>query len=296
MTNQKLSKCILCQNRRTLVQSHIIPKFVAKWLKDTSATGYLRQGVSPNVRKQDFPKIELLCHECEGRFSFWEKQFSEKVLIPYHNSGKKEFKYNDWLLRFAVSLAWRIGVIELEGFKEFQPKLVSYLEDALAQWSMFLLDAPSKISEFGFHLLFLDVVGRAEGVKVSEGFHWYLLRGIDATVPASSKEVAVYVKLPGIIFVSGVHPKKPDGWMNTKINFHGLISASNQVVDSTWLGEFLLDRVQQSTKLMDSTSMKQNLKIVDSILKDPKRSLGSSSYFVHLVENYWKRTQKNEKS
>jgi hypothetical protein len=34
--------CALCQDETNLKESHLIPKFVGKWLKRTSATGYLR--------------------------------------------------------------------------------------------------------------------------------------------------------------------------------------------------------------------------------------------------------------
>ena len=34
--------CALCHESKELKESHFIPKFVGKWLKKTSATGYLR--------------------------------------------------------------------------------------------------------------------------------------------------------------------------------------------------------------------------------------------------------------
>lgn len=124
--------CKLCQKNQDLRESHIIPKFVAKWLKESSATGYLRQGVEPNLRKQDFPKERLLCGDCENRFSRWENIFAEKIFLPYLNDGKREFEYTDWLLKFSVSLIWRMGISELDEFRDYKPNLVGDLEKALA--------------------------------------------------------------------------------------------------------------------------------------------------------------------
>jgi hypothetical protein len=36
-----MSKCALCHNVKELKDSHIIPAFVYRWIKETSATGYL---------------------------------------------------------------------------------------------------------------------------------------------------------------------------------------------------------------------------------------------------------------
>ena len=37
-----LGTCALCGQQKDLRKSHIVPRFVGKWLKSTSATGFLR--------------------------------------------------------------------------------------------------------------------------------------------------------------------------------------------------------------------------------------------------------------
>ncbi len=54
-------KCRLCGKNADLQESHIIPSFVYRWLKDSSGTGYLRFGPEPNKRVQDGyknPKVQ----------------------------------------------------------------------------------------------------------------------------------------------------------------------------------------------------------------------------------------------
>jgi hypothetical protein len=45
--------CALCGENKKLRMSHIIPNFVFKWMKETSATGFLRSAENPKKRLQD---------------------------------------------------------------------------------------------------------------------------------------------------------------------------------------------------------------------------------------------------
>jgi hypothetical protein len=76
---QPTSPCRLCGATKELQESHILPGFVFRWMKATSATGYLRFGQQPNLRVQDGLKLLLLCGDCEGRFNHWETQFANKI-------------------------------------------------------------------------------------------------------------------------------------------------------------------------------------------------------------------------
>jgi len=69
-------KCRLCEQDSDLQESHIIPKFVYTYLKDTSPTKKIREANNVNLRKQDGIKLHWLCKACELKFSGWEKYFS----------------------------------------------------------------------------------------------------------------------------------------------------------------------------------------------------------------------------
>src|SRR4051812_354965 len=75
-------RCALCGTASTLKESHIIPKFVFKYLKSTSGSGYLRDGQKPKLRVQDGFKTELLCDSCEQEFSKHESWFHTQVFQP----------------------------------------------------------------------------------------------------------------------------------------------------------------------------------------------------------------------
>ena len=77
--------CALCGKNSELRISHIMPKFAAKWLKETPATGFLRGAEKPELLKQDFVKLPLLCSECEKLFLKFECYFANKVFFPILN-------------------------------------------------------------------------------------------------------------------------------------------------------------------------------------------------------------------
>ena len=285
-------KCQLCLGERDLKESHIIPKFVGKWLKDTSATGYIRQAKQPNLRQQDFHTERLLCGECENLFSQWENLFTKNIFLPYVNEGKRTFDYENWLLKFAVSLIWRVGLVELNDFREFKPDLANHLEYALSVWRKLLIDPVLPQETFGFHLLFLDIVKGVDGMDLPEGLHWYNLRAVDASIFANKSEVYAYAKLPSMIFFAGIFPRRPSKWKNTRLHERGKIMASNQEVSHSVFVEFYLNRAKQGRALWENMSPKQQEKIEKSISSDPERSINSDSFQVYLAEQYWEKRQK----
>jgi hypothetical protein len=97
--------CPLCCKEAELRNSHIVPSFFGAYLKETSATGYLRAAAAPNIRAQDLVKERLLCDACEGRFSVWEKEFKEKAFLDIQDDRFAGIRYGTWLLPFLVSLS-----------------------------------------------------------------------------------------------------------------------------------------------------------------------------------------------
>ena len=100
--------CSLCGKFDKICSSHIIPKFVSDWFKMRSSTGYVRHGEKVNLRQQDSKKLKLFCLSCEQLLSQYEKQFSEKIFLPFHKHDFKAVKYNKWLYDFIISLSYRV--------------------------------------------------------------------------------------------------------------------------------------------------------------------------------------------
>ena len=97
---------------KELQESHILPRFVFRWLKETSATGYLRSGQQPNLRVQDGLKLHLLCQDCKQRFNHWGTQFANEIFHPMTQGTAERASYGPLLL-FWVSVSWRSRCITL---------------------------------------------------------------------------------------------------------------------------------------------------------------------------------------
>src|SRR5215213_173026 len=102
--------CRLCDRRRYLEESHILPKFVIRWQRDTSVSP-IRDSARPNVRVQDGTKLPFLCSECEDVLQKFETPFASEVFHPAHlpfETRPNEIPYKAYALKFAVSVSWRV--------------------------------------------------------------------------------------------------------------------------------------------------------------------------------------------
>src|SRR4030042_4769769 len=110
--------CALCEKHAELQLSHIIPKFIARWIKKTGATGYLRN--VENERVQDGIKEPLLCSDCEQQFSRYENYFAKNFFRPltkYVKFPKQTIPYDENLVKFILSISWRVLYGEIRDIK-----------------------------------------------------------------------------------------------------------------------------------------------------------------------------------
>lgn len=68
--------CRLCDERGELQQSHVLPAFVYRWMRKTSATRHFRFAHNVNRRAQDGKKRNWFCRSCEARLGKWEDDSS----------------------------------------------------------------------------------------------------------------------------------------------------------------------------------------------------------------------------
>jgi len=284
-----VSKCKLCGQESKLVEGHVIPKFVISWLKKTSATGYIRQAVNPNLRKQDIQKVKLMCTNCERIFSTWERRFAQHLFIPFQEKKQSSFLYGDWLLSFAVSLAWRMVTVGVDNFGKSKPELSEYIDKALDCWRAFLLVHSKTPGPYEHHLLLLDYVVDTHGIDLPNGANWYFLRGVDTTIASSSKSVFVYSLLPGLVFWSCIHPPKQEGWAGTHILSDGIMKQPQGAPCS--FGYFLSHRAQEVIDYLEQMSEAQRQRIGSDMLSNPEAVIASKSFEVFLIEDSMRKRQ-----
>lgn len=286
-----LGNCSLCYQQSDLRSSHIVPKFVGKWLKNTSITGFMRGAITPEKRVQDLFTLPLLCNTCEQRFSKLEVYFAKNIFHPFHKEKRRSFEYDERLGLFIASLSWRslkIGYPDLE-----KDTLVTYVHQAEKDWREYLLGKRKHMKPYENHLIFLDYV--TEQSKVPEKFEWYTLRATDCTLAGNDKRIFAYTKFPWMIFVTSIYPHTLKGWEETEVKQIGKISTSQKITDGEF-GNFLVERAKLAlSKPSSKVSNDINEKILNAIMKNPSRFLDSDDFDMIIVEQDRFRREKMKK-
>lgn len=260
----KVSVCKLCGVTTTLRLSHIYPKFILRWLKQTG-TGLLRSGENLNVRVQDGFKCYMLCQQCEIKFGKLEDYFAKNIFHPIVNNETSDFRYDDRLFKFVVSIMWRLlhfSMLDDSDRSEYFQSMVLRAEE---KWRKYLLDLEG-LDEFdSLHLLVgVDVV-KEESLVTPERMIMYMARYLDAGITDDNIDYCVgFIKLPRFFFLIPLSGFDNSAVFNTEIFKEGghYITTDAIVQDATW-GNLLLDRVNQFEREINSIKPSQRQKMFD---------------------------------
>ena len=276
----EVGQCKLCLESHPLEKSHIIPSFAGKYLKATSATGYLRDAINPNVRRQDLHTERLLCRSCEALFSTFEAYFASECFPAVQHDDFSELRYDERLLKFAVSLSWRVLT---SSWHEVVPTVAQFgnkMSKQREEWRRYLL---GQIAHPGseHHLFVFAGVPTALPSEQHEKYLHYMLRGIDATAAVSRTSVAVYTKMIRSIFYSPIQPKRLTTWTNTRIHAGTGTLRAPQKIAMSGFADFLDSRVLEA--YAKDISDAQNKKIAETMMSDLERVANSESLKVEAA-------------
>lgn len=260
--------CKLCQQETPLRESHIIPKFIFKWLKD-SGNGYLRNVVNFNQRIQDGFKEKMLCDECENRFSECETYFAKYMFYPLVNDKADSFEYTEKLYYFIVSLAWRIAHMYRSVMQESEQPLFNELAKAEKEWRLFLLEKIPVATFNKIHLLTGVDVLIDDAIELPDRFIQYVARGVDMDVPTNDVDALIYIKLPRFIFFVPLFGFQDAEFLNATIDSSKGVYRCNEVqITSDLLAKYLMARVDTVNKLRENTSLIQKEKMHKTAVDD----------------------------
>ncbi len=279
--------CSLCRTNFDLQESHIVPDFIGKWLRRTSATGYLRIGKAPNRRVQDIHKREMLCRTCEQVLSPIENKFAQNIFYPYMERKTQAFPYEEWLRKFCISLQWKMAMhnkLEDNEYKGLTSELSQKVDACLNIWAKYLLGQSDYPGPSDHHLFFCDATENVGELFYHKNLNWYLMRAIDMDLVSNAKSVTAYVKIPGMIFWSPIHPPTEKGvWKGTWVYEKGTLRPP-QIIKSYAFPDFLQDRVKVTMAQFESMSAKQQARTSLLMQKDPIRVMNSESYKIFLAD------------
>lgn len=271
--------CALCKNNKFLIDSHIIPKFVVRYMKDTSATGYLRSTDNIDIRKQDLVKVPLLCQDCENLFSVWENRFKTEIFLPAMESQKKIFRHENWMLKFAVSISWRNLIYHYPKIeKNIPPELENYYQEAEQIWREFLLNKITNLKTYQQHFILLDLVSSCSFHFKSNNINRYFTRCIELGMMAYGRLIATYSKMAKILVIGIIYDRHKHHFKGTRIT-----SGKSHVGRAIYklpaeLGHHISEHAAEVLKEARKISDIQQSKINSKLLEDPERVISSKSF------------------
>ena len=262
--------------------SHIIPDFIVRWMKKTSATGFFRFGLMPDKRQQDGFKRELLCKSCEGRLSVWERAFAEKVFRPLsEGQGFEPFEYGPWLAKFAVSLSWRV-LLEIRAIgpiAHVPADVLPKVDEAEAVWRSFLLEKRVYLSPFDHHLIPLGFVDSQTTAELPPNINRYFACSFAIDLVYSKDQTFIYTKLPFAIVIGVIRTWKPWEWAGTQLKTEGGFFGQGKSLGMPGgLHQYITSKAKKMSELARSLSPRQQAVVDDFVDRNPDRVANSRTF------------------
>lgn len=253
-----IGTCKLCGQPAALRESHLVPRFVIKWLKATGG-GYLRKVTRPNRREQDGPKDHWLCETCEQLFSSRESYFKEQIFEPVL-AQKNPIPYDGRFFYFLVSLSWRT-VIATQAHPDFaQHRFAGLVSKAEQDWREYLLGQKAQ-PEFATIQVFISDITDG-GVIPVKRFNSYFARAIDATVGSSKNQCFIYTKFARFLVFAYLTPCPFESWENTKIELtNGVLTTPQSLLDAS-VGGFIVHRAEVTVREYEANASPKTREVI----------------------------------
>lgn len=278
--------CKLCNKRSDIQLSHIVPKFIGKWLKKTSATGYLRNNEIFKRRSQDIWKEYWLCSDCESLFSKWEDVFATKIFYPFVDEKETEANYNSWLLKFCASLSWR--TIKYMRNKNSETNrdsdYINQLNKAEKYLSEFLLGNSDNLNDCEQHLIPLEKINSISSLDVPSNLNRYFLRYLAMDIVNDDKNIIIYTKLPRFIVLGIIKASNPELMNQSLISVsNGRISPKEYFLPDGF-SEYIIDKANEIKELSDKIPKEQQTSLEKFMIENPEIVTKSKSFEAFIAD------------
>jgi hypothetical protein len=272
-------RCLLCGKDGDLQNSHILPAFVFRWQRETSGTGFIRSSSNPNLRVQDGVKRHWLCASCEQLFGRSEKSFADYLFYPYLKTPAGKFGYAHWLMRFCVSVSWRVlQFFLIEGeLHDWSKDEIAQVRKAEGAWRQYLLSQRLRPGEFAQHLIPLD--GARESTNYLEpNFNRYMMRVIDMDIVRSTTSILTYAKLGRFVIIGSVRDPNAALWRGTRVDVaQGVVGPSEYHIPESLI-EYMNDKAKVIRQRMTDVSPAQRKKMDEAFRANVDRFSKSDAF------------------
>lgn len=267
--------CRLCQQSNEILDSHIYPKFVMRWMKKTGP-GYFRFLKRPNVREQDGPTARLLCSHCEQRFCANESYFASHIFHPTIETSRFAFAYDARLMQFGVSLLWRVLQQHLSEATQANDPYLSEIHGAEKEWRLFLL-GEQPLSRFAHvHLFVTDLSD--ESPPGAPHFNKYCTRAIDGGIITDMQIRFVYAKIARFLYVGMLSPYNESKWCGTRLGEGSGRLSSPQAIDELEFGKFLHQRARGIHEKVEAELSEHQRQVIQTHFLDNSAKILKSDF------------------
>lgn len=273
-----LGVCALCQQSAELRESHVLPAFVYRWLRKRSGGGHIRNTGNINRRVQDGLKLPWLCGPCEAHFSRFETAFATKVFHPWHE-GNNRIAYQDWLLKFCVSVSWRVLRFARgrNPSAPHTPEQHRLMDQAEQRWRAFLNGNEAHPGEFEQHLLIFDVMESTTIQDLPGNMNRFMTGAVTLDIVGSERSLMTFAKL-GRFMIFGIIQKGAGKWEGTKVHVRqGLLAVGSFTVPAGLL-PMLKEKAASAAEAMASISTAQSEKVADHFRSNIDKYVGSDLF------------------
>lgn len=214
------SKCRLCQLHAELNDSHIIPAFVGRWLKRTSATGYFTavDTESAAERSQDLCKAQLLCNNCEGILNEFETYFANHIFYPFKNGTLNAIDIDENIGKFAVSISLRVLWLLQDSCDPKATKWAHILNKLEQEWREYLLGSGGFVKgSNSHHILFSNEQLLAYGLGSAPNLILNLLRTSVFYFYEKFGKAYIFSNMAGVQVISMIDPPELPTSIGTQV-------------------------------------------------------------------------------
>ena len=201
--------CKLCLNSDDLKHSHVLPRFLGKYLKNTSATGYLMAIDTEGrpSRGQDLYKTKLLCSGCEAILNEAEIFFANTIFYPFQHRTLGTIPIDERLSRFAVSVSLRALWIMQFAQHPLVARWQKELKELEIEWRSYLLNSQNFVKGHNsHHILLCDENLLAVGVRNSPNLIYSVMRTSAYYLFEKFDKAYVFANLAGVQVISMISP------------------------------------------------------------------------------------------
>lgn len=279
--------CKLCGIEAILKDSHFIPKFVGKWIKKTSVTGYIREKNEIHKRAQDTYKEYWLCGTCEQLFSGWEREFANRVFYPFVNQGISVAHYNEWMSKFCASISWRTLTYlrSKNPNDELNLERKTLLDGAQSHLKNYLLGNTSNLYQYEQHLFPLERIESANELALPSSINRYFLRTLGMDIVGNSTNQYIFTKIPSFIILGVIKAKNLNKMRSSRVALKsGKVSPQKYVWPDN-LATYVFERAEEIITLHKMIP-EQHLESFERYIYENPEKVVKSKQFQAFLSDY----------